>query len=224
MSRGHGKHTPRKPELPEIDPDSPMGHQLGMSQRTQGIPSPIPGGREHIANAPAIRQQVPVPDSKPEITDLNAHGVPHGSATSRERAEIMRGPNTVHQRANPAPTPVVERPAPIPVYVVQDGKAEVLRAAYPRTFTVPGNSGNDPVRICGRDQNRTAVMILNESTAHNIRVAQRPSDLNLGGGALIPYPTNSYTRIDTQDELYAISADSSSAQISVIQITERVMD
>lgn len=224
MARAHGKHTQRKPDSVAVDPDSPLGRELGMSQRTQGVPSPIPGGRPHIQNAPVVRQQVAVPDSKPEITNLNAHGVPPGTATSRERAESMRGPNSVHQRSPQAPPPLMERPAPIPVYVVQDDRPEVIRSAYPHTFNVPGNVGNDPVRICGRDPGRKYVMILNESTAHNIRIAQRPSDLGNGYGALIPWPSNSYVKIDTQDELWALSADTVAAQVSVIQVTERGMD
>ena len=222
--RGNGKHSPRKPDIPDIDPDSPMGRQLGMSARMQGVPSPIPGGREHIQNAPTVRQQIPVPDSEPEITDQNAHGVPHGSATSREWSEVMRGPNTVHQRQQKPPPAPVERPAPIPVYVVQDQHKDVIRSGIPHSFAVPGNSGNDPVRICGRDPGRAEVMILNESTAHDIRIAQRPSDLGNGGGALIPWPSNSYVTIKTQDELWSISADTSAARVSVIQIAERLMD
>jgi len=222
MSRAHGKHTPRRPVVEEIDPDSPMGHQLGMSRRTQGIPSPIPGGREHIANAPTIRQQVPIPDSRPEITDLNAHGVPHGTATNRERAEIERGPNTVHQRTPRTPTPVVDRPSPIPVYVVQDARPEVLRTAAPHHFQLQASTG-EPVRLCGRDQTRESVMILNESTSSDIRFAQRQADLGNGGGALLPWPSNSYLKINTQDELYAISKDSGTPVISVIQVFERTM-
>lgn len=223
MSRAHGRHTPRKPVLQEIDPDSPMGHQLGMSTRTQGIPSPIPGGREHIANAPAVRQQIPIPDSKPEITDLNAHGVPHGSATSRERAEIERGPNTVHQRTPTAPAPPVERPTPIPVYVVEDARPEVLRSASPHRIQLQASTG-EPVRLCGRDRTRKSVQLLNESTSSNIRFAYRPSDLNGGGGALLPLSSNSYLKIDTQDELHAISADAGTPLISIIQVFERSMD
>jgi hypothetical protein len=223
MSRAHGKHSQRKPtDIPEVDPDSPLGHQLGMSRRTQGVPSPIPGGRPHIQNPKTTRQQVPVPDSKPEITDLNAHGVPHGSATSRERAELERGPNTVHQRTPKPPPPHVEKPAPIPVKIVQDDRPDVIRSSYPHNFAVPANTG-EPVRICGRDPNREAVMLLNESTAHDIRYAQRPEDLNNGGGGLLPWPSNSYVTIRTQDELYALSADSSTSKISVVQVVDRGM-
>jgi hypothetical protein len=193
-----------------------------MSKRTQGIPSPIPGGREHIANAPSVRQQIPIPDARPEITDLNAHGVPHGTATTRERAELERGPNTVHQRAFSAPTPLVDRPSPIPVYMVQDARPEVLRTAAPHNFKLQASTG-EPVRLCGRDLTRSAVWILNESTSSDIRFGQRPADLGNGGGALLPWPSNSYLKLETQDELYGISKDSGTPVISVIQVFERTM-
>ena len=224
MSRSRGKHTGRSAAT-AIDPDSPEGRQLGMSPRTQGVPSPIPGGRPHIQNAPTIRQEVPVPDAWPEVRDLNAHGVPPGSATTRERAEIERGPNTVH-RGRPGHHPAKERPTPVPVYVVQDGEPDIIRSAAPRHFVLPAASGanvGDPVRICGRDGTRTEVQILNESSSSDIRFAQRPSDLANGGGALLPWPSNSWLTIKTQDELYAISKDTGTPTISVIQIFERKM-
>jgi hypothetical protein len=220
MGRARGKHdTGRNPEITDIDPSSPEGRQLGMSPLTQGVPSPIPGGREHIGNAPTVRQEVPVPDAWPETRDLNAHGVPPGSATTRERAELERGPNTVH-RGRPQHHEQRERPTPIPVYVVQDGQPQVLRSAAPRHFVLPASTG-DPVLIAPRDKTRTAVLLLNESTSSDIRIGQRPSDLGNGGGALLPWPSNSYLRIDTQDQLYAVSKDSGTPTISVIQIFER---
>lgn len=221
MGRASGKHMPRTPASVAIDPESPEGRQLGMSPRTQGVPSPIPGGKEHISNAPTVRQDVPVPDSRPEYRDMNAHGVPPGTATSRERAEVERGPNSVHQ-AQPHHEHQAERPIPIPVYVVQDGEPDIIRSAAPRHFQLPASTG-EPVLICGRDKTRTEVMILNESSSSNIRFAQRYSDLTAGGGALLPWPSNSYVTIKTQDRLYAISADSGTPILSVIQVFERQM-
>jgi hypothetical protein len=220
MTRSKGRHAaPRQPQAQDIDPNSPEGRQLGMSSRTQGVPSPIPGGRQHLSNAPAVRETVPTAPPEPEIGMLNAHGVPPGSHTNAERADHERGPNTVH---GPVPQhhPHVEQPAPIPVYVVQDHRAELFRSAAPHNFTVPG-TGSDPVRICGRDMTRTEVQVLNESTAQNIRIAQRPADLTNGGGGLIPWPTNSYTTIKTQDELWALSTSGTAATVSVIQVFER---
>lgn len=221
MSRAHGKHGPRKPAAIAIDPESPEGRQLGMSPRTQGVPSPIPGGRPHISNAPTVRQDVPIEDARPEFHDMNAHGVPPGTATTRERAEVERGPNSVHL-APPGHDKRTERPHPIPVTVVQDTRDNVIRSAAPRHFQLQASTG-DAVRICGRDHSRTAVLILNESTSSDIRFAQRPSDLVNGGGALLPWPGNSYLRLDTQDELYAISKDSGTPVISVISVFEREM-
>jgi hypothetical protein len=220
MSRAGGRRQ-REPKAEEVKPGSMEGKQLGLSDRVQGHPSPIPGGRPHISNAPAVRHTVPTPPSDPEIGMGNAHGVQPGSHTNAERADAERGPNTVHATMpRPRPHRPQERPLPIPVFVVQDANNDVLRSAAPRNVTVPGN-GSDPIRLCGRDQTRTAVYLLNESTAQNIRFAQTLADLTNGGGALLPWPTNSYQKFDTQDELWAISTSGTAATVSVVQVFER---
>lgn len=223
MSRAEGrKNRTRKPETPDIPVDSPEGRQLGLSARVQGHPSPIPGGRPHISNAPAVRHTVPTPPSDREIGMGNAHGVIPGSHTNAERADHERGPNTVHATMpRPQHHAPRERPMPIPVYVVQDDRNNVIRSAAPQNITVPGTGTADPVRLCGRDATRSEVMLLNESTVTDVRIAQRMSDLNDGGGGLLPWPANSYMKIKTQDELYAISASGTAATVSVIQIFER---
>ena len=222
MSRAKGRGAQqRQPKAEDVKPDSPEGRQLGLSERVQGHPSPIPGGRHHISNAPAVRHTVPTPPSDREIGMGNAHGVVPGSHTNAERADAERGPNTVHATMpRPQHHAAPDRPHPIPVFVVQDHNRSVFRSSAPHSFTVPGNA-SDPVRLCGRDATRTEVMILNESTAHDIRFAQQPADLTNGGGALLPYPSNSYVTIKTQDELWALSKDSTAAVVSVIQIFER---
>lgn len=222
MTRSKGRQQ-RQPKPEDIQPGTPEGRQLGLSDRVQGHPSPIPGGRPHISNAPAVRHRVPTPPSDPEIGMGNAHGVIPGSHTNAERADAERGPNTVHATMpRPQHHPQHERPMPIPVFIVQDAHNDVLRSAAPHNFTVPGNT-SDPVHICGQDAGRSEVMILNESTAQNIRIAQTPADLTNGGGALIPYPSNSYVKIKTQDHLYALSTSGTAATISVIQVFERDM-
>lgn len=221
MTRGLGKHTGRKPVVVEIDPDSPEGKQLGMSRRMQGVPSVIPGGRNHISNAPVIRQEVPESAAGPEITDQNAHGVPHGSATTRERAEVERGPNSIHQ--DPPQTHAKEqRPAPIPVRIVEDHNGAAFRSAAPHHITVPANSG-EPVRLCGRDDTRSRILLLNEGAAgtSNVRIAQRIADLNLGGGSLLSAAMTSYLALTTQDDLYALSNDGTAQTVSIIQEFEQ---
>lgn len=224
MSRARGRNGPRRPDPEEtIKPGTPEGRQIGLSDRVQGHPSPIPGGQNHLSNAPAVRHTVPVPPSDPEIGMGNVHGVIPGSHTNAERADAERGPNTVHATM-PKPKHHVprERPAPIPVFVVQDARDNILRSAAPHSITVPISTA-DPVRLCGRDGGRSEVMLLNESTSVDVRFAQRPSDLNAGGGALLAWPSNSYLKIKTQDELWALSTVGTAASVSVIQVFEREM-
>lgn len=224
MTRAKGRgQQQRQPRTQDIQPGSPEGRELGLSDRVQGHPSPIPGGRQHISNAPAVRHTVPVPPPDPEIDSLNAHGVVPGSHTNAERADAMRGPNTVHATMpKPQPHTPRDRPHPIPVFIVQDAHDQVIRSAAPHSLTVPANTA-DPVRLCGRDPSRSEVMLLNESTTTDVRIAQRPSDLNAGGGALLPWPANSYLKIRTQDELYALSVSGTAATVSVVQLFERDM-
>lgn len=220
MTRSSGRQQ-RKPRAEDISPDSPEGRQIGLSNRVQGHPSPIPGGQNHIKNAPAVRHTVPTPPSDPEIGMGNTHGVIPGSHTNAERADAERGPNTVHATMpRPRTHPVHERPQPIPVFIVQDAHNDVLRSAAPHSISVPADTA-DPVRLCGRDTTRAEVLLLNESTTTDVRFAQRPSDLNAGGGALLPWPANSYLRLRTQDELYGLSASGTAATVSVVQVFER---
>jgi hypothetical protein len=214
-SRARGKHTQRP-----IEPNTPAGDGIGMSDRQQGTPSPIPGGRVHISNAQTVRQRVAVPESPAEIKDLNAHGVEPGTHTSRDRADAMRGPNTPKQPHIPEYTAPPVSPVPVPVRIVQDETPKVLRTSSPRHITVPASTG-DPVRICGQSFNRVRIMLLNESSSSNIRLAQRLSDLTNGGGALLPWPTNSYVTFHTQDELWALSADSGAPVLSIIEEFEQ---
>jgi hypothetical protein len=212
--RARGKHRPRG--VDGVDPNSDEGRGLGMSDRMAGGPSPIPGGRVHIVNAGSVRQEVPVPDSRPEITDQNAHGVPPEAHTARERADAERGPNDFRPLV-PEYAEVVRGPEPVPVYVVQNESGpRALRSAAPRHITMQANTG-DAARLCGQDFSRARVLLLNESTTSDVRFAQRIADLNGGGGALLPKSTTSYLSLTTQDELYAISADSGTPQVSVIQ-------
>lgn len=215
--RARGKHTQREVV---ITPDSPEGRGLGMSDRRQGTPSPIPGGKVHIVNPETERERPAIKDSRPEIKDLNAHGVPPTSHTAAERAEAMRGNPNDQKAPVPRYAEQVKAPVPVPVYIVERERPTVIRTSAPHHITLQASTG-EPVRLCGQDLNRTAIFILNESTSSNARFAQRGSDLVNGGGALLPWPGNSYLKMETQDELWAISADSGTPTISIIQEFEQ---
>lgn len=215
MSRARGKHTERQVQVDENDP---AARDIGASPRTQGVPSPIPGGRPHLSNAATVRRSVPTPDSKPEIRGTNAHGVMPGTHTTRERAEFQRGPNDLKQ---PVPTYRHGTPPepPVAVYIVEQAAA-TLRTATGHKYTCQASTG-EAIRLCGVDRNRVAVMLLNESTSSDIRWGYQPGDLAGGGGALLPWPGNSYVRVETQDELWAISADSGTPSVSIVQVFDR---
>lgn len=218
MSRARGKHTERHvPGVSEVDED-PEARDVGASSRTQGIPSPIPGGRPHLLNPPTIRQNVPVADAKPEIRGVNAHGVLPGTHTTRERAEFMRGPNDLkpivpHYRPGDPREPVV------PVRVVQEAST-TIRAAAPHHITLNASTG-EPKRLCGTDPNRVEVLLLNEDASSNVRFAYEIGGLSGGGGAMLAKAMTSYLRLSTQDELWALSADTGTPIVSIIQVFDK---
>lgn len=225
MSRAAGRnHAPRRDTPPpqEVPGDDPRisaeDRQIGASSRMQGYPSPIPGGKVHLTNAESMRATPPIADARPEYHDANAHGVDPGSATTRDRAEVMRGPNTVHRDRPRMPqhTAAEHRPEPVPVYLVEQGSnEESIRTNAPRHIILNA-SGGEPRQLCGQDHNRVRLLLLNESTSSDIRFGADPAELSVGGGALLPWPSNSYLTLHTQDMLYAISADSGTPKISVI--------
>lgn len=220
--RARGKHTPRGISAPAVPEGGDLGAQgdgIGASSRMQAEPSPIPGGKVHLENAPTIRQRTPVPDSPAEIKDLNAHGVTPADHTARERAEFQRGPNAVRPIVPAYSAPAAE-PVPVPVRVVQQRSPVIVRFAAPHSITLQASTG-EPVRLCGQDPNRVDILLLNESTSSDIRFATRQAELTAGNGALLPWPGNSYLRLTTQDELWAISADTGTPRVSIIQTFEQ---
>lgn len=218
MSRARGKHTERHvPGVSEFDED-PEARDVGASSRTQGIPSPIPGGRPHLLNPPTIRQNVPVADSKPEVRGVNAHGVLPHTHTTRERAEFMRGPNDLrglvpHYRPGEPREPVV------PVRIIQAAPS-TLRRATPHHFALQASTGA-ATRLCGIDPTRVTLLLLNEDSSSNIRIGYIQGDLAGGGGGLLPKSMTSYLKIPTQDEIWAISADTGTPTVSIIQVFDR---
>lgn len=222
MSRGHGgRNTARPATLDQADADA-----IGMSDRVAGTPSPIPGGETHLTNHQTMRQSVPVPAPKPEHRGVMAHGVPPDQHTTHERAEAMRGPNSIHDRApaperhrKAGPPPV----APVPVTIVQAGSdIDALRTDTPRRVQVPGFGTGDPIRLCGRNAHRDNLLLLNEDATHHVRFAKSLSELNLqSSGAVLPATTSSYLRLRTQDELWAIGDSTSAVYVSIIEEFDR---
>lgn len=224
MARGDTKNAPRS--IGEVDPESMEGRAAGASRRTQGVPSPIPGGRPHIGNHPAVRREPPIPAPQREYRGIMEHGVPDESYTTAERADMERGgPNDTHTHGPHHTRAPRERPLPVPVIVVQPaGGPDVFLTAGAISRTMPANGG-EPVRLCGRDPKRSRLLLLNEDASHHVRFAQRQADLisgpGGGGGALLPKGMTSYLTLVCQDELWAWSADSGTPAVSIIQEYEQ---
>lgn len=236
MSRAAGRtgaNNPRQ-ELAEVDFPGTEDEQkqtrgleeqegAGQPSEGRGWERGIPGGRNHIANTPVRQQAVPVPATEwPYYNGLLAHGVP------AEGHMHVRDPRLHGGQRGRAPVPAAPpEQTPVPVFIVEGRVSPVVRTASPRHIQVPASTAAEPARVVGRNPNRVEVRLLNESTTTDIRLAVSPGDLTQSaaggvlGGALLPWPCNSYLSFDTQDELYAQGATGSGTPLlSIIEIFE----
>ena len=189
-----------------------------LASREFGVPqADLPGGKGHTVNAPTPHTRPAVKPERP--ADYHKyHGVPSDNEQyEAPEADVGRVPKA-------APVPKVSEA--VPVYIVESTAARVLRTASPRHVICPASTAAEPVRVCGQDSRRVQIGLLNEDTATDIRIGAARGDLGPGpggalGGALIPWPANSYTWLETQDELYAIGAlGSGTPKLSIIEVFE----
>lgn len=203
-SRAGGRHGSKTGREPVVDPNSPLGHGYGLSDKQ------IPGGDIHIVNPETVQQKVPAKEQLPEFRGIMAHGVPpeRFDHVDREKPGKPYVPEYTKQEV---------RQSPVPVFIVQtEGGPQPLRVSSPRSITVPA-SGSEPVHLCSRDGTRARILLLNESTSSDIRFASTLGALASGTGALLPWPGNSYLTLHTQDHLWAVSKDSGTPVLSIIE-------
>jgi hypothetical protein len=221
MSRAQGrKGTPRKPAVTPAE-----AANIGLSDLQNPEGSPIPGLTGNILNHETHRQRPATGDGGlAEFRGMMAHGIEPTTETQHDRASHMRGGRNAPRKLREDKPPAVV--VPVPVYLVEHGDPDgkTLLSAAPRNITVPPSAGGGAgigdayVRVCGRNPRRARIGLLNEDTATNIRFATRPSDLVNGGGALLPYPVNSYSWFRTQDELFATTTSTTlSVKMSIIE-------
>lgn len=213
---GGGNAPPTEGEQRQAGEGEHSGHGV-----YQGDPRDIPGGRPHMGNPPVKRQQgyaKPVED--PYRNAILAHGVlPDGNVMDRD-PRLTGGQRTTR----PKYQEIKPDQHPVPVYMVDGGNPDTIRVATYRHITCPASTSAEPARVCGRNPARVELRLLNEDTATNIRIGLLHEIITAGeggvtGGALIPWATNSYTAIETQDELFAAGATGGGTPLlSIIEI------
>lgn len=213
---GGGNAPPTEGEQRQAGEGEHSGHGV-----YQGDPRDIPGGKQHIANPPVKQQRgysKPVED--PYRNALLAHGVlPDGNVMDRD-PRLSGGQRVVR----PEYEKIVPEQHPVPVFIVEGTASPgVIRQAAPRSVTCPASTSAEPIRVASMNPRRIRIGLLNEDTATNIRFATGLSELAAGTGALLPWPTNSYTWLETQGEIWAIGDTNNASgtpRLSIIEESE----
>jgi hypothetical protein len=190
-----------------------------LESREFGVPqADVPGGKTHVVNSQTVPERPPgVPDRPADYHKY--HGVPSDDGP-------YETPDDTVGRA-PRPAPVPELQEAVPVYIVERGvgKRKSKWVAYTDTINLPA-VGNDPAVLCNRDEDRDEVMLLCTSGTNNVLFSDSYASLAAatatthGGCGFLSKSATAYTRVATQDTLYATSDAASASQVSVVIITE----
>lgn len=178
----------------------------------------VPHGIAHVGPDPVQRQALHPKVPAPYYSGDMAHGVPQEGPYPNEGAiapvwTARHGHETDRVRHEP---PEIE-PDPVPVYVVERAGGGTGRMDTATDVRVAPAAGSDPVRLTSEDLRRARVALLNETPDKAARFSKSLADLAQGKGAKLPANATSYLWLRTQDDLFAVSADSTPITISVIQ-------
>ena len=192
-----------------------------LESREFGVPqADLPGGKTHVVNPPT-RQVKPggVPERPADYHKY--HGVPSDDGPYElPPGDITPGPA-------PMPAPMVHEA--VPVYIVEEPeKHRVRRDCVATNINIPA-AGAEPTRVCSENPQRVEILILNEDSNNDIRFSSDLTELittgaqgtgPAAGGALLWHGTNSYTKLRTQGELWAVSTAAASVRMSVVEISD----
>lgn len=189
-----------------------------LESREFGVPqADVPGGKTHVVNPETHAVKPPGVFERP--ADYHKyHGV-----------ESDDGP---YETPDPSVGPAQHQSGPatlgdaVPVYIVErPEKTRVKRVAYTDTINLPA-VGTDPARICNADDGRDEVMLLATDATNNVLFSDSYASLaaasstSKGGCGFLSKAATSYTRIATQDVLFASSDAATGSHVTVIVITE----
>ena len=127
----------------------------------------------------------------------------------------------------PRPAPVPEIQDAVPVYIVERGvgKRKSKRVMYTDTINLPA-VGSDPAALCGRDEDRDEVMLLCTSGINNVLFSDNYASLasatatTHGGCGFLSKNATTYTRLASQEQIWATSDAASGSQVAVVIVTE----
>ena len=187
-----------------------------LESREFGVPqADVPGGKGHVVN--------------PETYPVRPGGVPerpadyhkyHGVPSDDGEYETPDG----EIGETPRPAPVRRSPDAIPVYIVAGANAKTVRLAVTDSILLPA-VGSDPARICNWDLGRDEVMLLCTDSTHDALFSDDRASLadatttDHGRCAFLSHTSPAYTRVATQGELWATSADANASHLAIIIIT-----
>lgn len=198
-----------------------------LAAREYGVPqADLPGGVRHLVNLQTFVDS-PAP-YEPRPADYHKeHGV-----EPDDWGQYVTPPDESEHYPAERPIPLDHIPDAVPVYEVQHPhKDRYIRTAVCFNVNIRSNAtGQEPSRICNRDPNRVMVLLLNEDSTNDVRISSGLTELQLSQaagsagsadeGAIILHNLNSYTKIETQDQLFGLSTAASSVRLSVILVTE----
>lgn len=190
-----------------------------LQSREFGVPqADVPGGKTHVTNPETHAEKPPGVPLRPADAH-KYHGVAPLDEGFYELPDTSVGPPQ-HQVGPPALAEAV------PVYIVERPEKErTKRVAYTDTISLPA-VGNDPAVICNRDEGRDEVMLLATDATNNVLFSDSYASLaaatttTKGGCGFLSKSATTYTRVATQDTLYATSDANTGSHVTVIIITE----
>ena len=188
-----------------------------LAAREYGVPqADLPGGKGHVIN-PETRPVRPggVPERPADYHKY--HGVPSDDGDyDTPDGEVGHAPR---------PVPVRKVPDAIPVYIIEQGSPHRnIRLAVTDEILLPA-VGSDPARVCNWDLGRDEVMMLCTDPGHDALFSDDRASLAdatitaHGRCALLSHTAVAYTRVATQGELWATSADANASHLAIVIIT-----